>query len=126
MIYVLLAPSVIISLFGVVNTLVLTIYERTRDRNAAGDRCLLFPDPQEVRYESLITAMIGAIIGAGDRHAVAVAAVEALSDEGLVLGIPVVGIIVRARARRPGGDPRRRLACAPRLEDRGDGGPAVE
>ena len=47
-----------------------------------------------VRYESLITAMIGAIIGAVIGIAIAIAAVEALADEGLVLGIPVAGIIV--------------------------------
>lgn len=94
-IYVLLALSVIISLFGVVNTLVLTIYERTREigmlRAIGASRSQI---RRMVRYESLITAMIGAIIGAAIGIAVAVAAVEALSDEGLVLGIPVVGIIV--------------------------------
>ena len=90
-----LALSVIISLFGVVNTLVLTIYERTREigmlRAIGASRSQI---RRMVRYESLITAMIGAIIGAVIGVAVAVAAVEALSDEGLVLGIPVVGIIV--------------------------------
>ncbi len=94
-IYVLLALSVIISLFGVVNTLVLTIYERTREigmlRAIGASRSQI---RRMVRYESLITAMIGAIIGAVIGIAVAVAAVEALSDEGLVLGIPVVGIVL--------------------------------
>jgi type III secretory pathway component EscS len=46
-----------------------------------------------VRYESLITAMIGALIGAVIGLLIAVAAVEALKDDGLVLGIPVVGIV---------------------------------
>ena len=64
-IYVLLALSIIISLFGVVNTLVLTIYERTREigmlRAIGASRSQI---RRMVRYESLITAMIGAIIGA--------------------------------------------------------------
>jgi len=94
-IYVLLALSVIISLFGVVNTLVLTIYERTREigmlRAIGASRSQI---RRMVRYESLITAMIGAIIGAVIGLAVGVAAVEALKGEGLVLGIPVIAIVV--------------------------------
>ena len=43
---------------------------------------------------ALITAMIGALIGAVIGLAIAIAAVEALEDEGLVLGVPVVGIVV--------------------------------
>lgn len=95
LIYVLLALSVIVSLFGVVNTLVLTIYERTREigmlRAIGASRSQI---RRMVRYESLITAMIGAIIGAVLGVAIAAAAVQALADEGLVLSIPVVGIVV--------------------------------
>ena len=95
LIYVLLALSVFISLFGVVNTLVLTIYERTREigmlRAIGASRSQI---RRMVRYESLITAMIGAIIGAVIGLLVAIAAVEALKDEGLVLGIPVAGIVI--------------------------------
>jgi putative ABC transport system permease protein len=47
-----------------------------------------------IRYESFITAMIGALIGAVIGLVVAIAAVEALKDDGLVLGVPVAGIIV--------------------------------
>ena len=95
LIYVLLALSVIISLFGVVNTLVLTIYERTREigmlRAIGASRSQI---RRMVRYESLITAMIGAIIGAAIGLAVAIAGVEALKSDGFVLGIPVAGLIV--------------------------------
>ena len=38
--------------------------------------------------------MIGALIGAAIGLVIAVAAVEALKDDGLVLGIPVVGILI--------------------------------
>jgi putative ABC transport system permease protein len=95
LIYVLLALSVIVSLFGVVNTLVLTIYERTREigmlRAIGASRSQI---RRMVRYESLITAMIGAIIGAVIGLLVAIAAVEALKDDGLVLGIPIAGIVI--------------------------------
>ncbi|KAA0273923.1 MAG: ABC transporter permease [Acidobacteria bacterium] len=95
LIYVLLALSVLVSLFGVVNTLVLTIYERTREigmlRAIGASRSQI---RRMVRYESLITAMIGALIGAVIGLAIAIAAVEALEDEGLVLGVPVAGILL--------------------------------
>ncbi len=95
LIYVLLALSVIVSLFGVVNTLVLTIYERTREigmlRAIGASRSQI---RRMVRYESLITALIGALIGAVIGLAVAIAAVEALKDDGLVLGIPIAGIVL--------------------------------
>ena len=94
LIYVLLALSVIISLFGVVNTLVLTIYERTREigmlRAIGASRSQI---RRMVRYESLITAMIGAIIGAIIGLAVSIAAVEALKGEGLVLAVPIAALI---------------------------------
>lgn len=94
-IYVLLALSVIISLFGVVNTLVLTIYERTREigmlRAIGASKSQI---RRMVRYESLITAMIGAIIGAVVGLGIGIAAVQALESEGLVLGIPIAGIVI--------------------------------
>lgn len=94
LIYALLALSVIVSLFGVVNTLVLTIYERTREigmlRAIGSSRSQI---RRMIRYESFITAMIGALIGAVVGLAVAIAAVEALEDDGLVLGIPLAGIL---------------------------------
>jgi putative ABC transport system permease protein len=86
---------VIVSLFGVVNTLVLTIYERTREigmlRAIGASKSQI---RRMVRYESLITAMIGALIGAVIGLGIAIAAVEALQDDGLVLAVPIVGILV--------------------------------
>ena len=122
----LLALSVIVSLFGVVNTLVLTIYERTREigmlRAIGASKSQI---RRMVRYESLITAMIGAIIGAVIGLLVAIAAVEALKDDGLVLGIPVVGIIIVLIVVRHRRCARRDLAGPPGLEDRGHGSPPV-
>ena len=62
--YVLLALSVIVSLFGIVNTLVLTIYERTRE---LGMLRAIGMTRWQVRWmvslESVVTALIGAVIG---------------------------------------------------------------
>jgi putative ABC transport system permease protein len=62
--YVLLALSVIVSLFGIVNTLVLTVFERTRELGML--RAIGMTRSQVrrmIRYESVITALIGALIG---------------------------------------------------------------
>jgi putative ABC transport system permease protein len=95
LIYALLALSIIISLFGVVNTLVLTIHERTRElgmlRAIGTGRAQV---RQMIRYESVITAMIGALIGAAIGLALAIVAVKALADEGFVLSIPVPLIVL--------------------------------
>ena len=62
--YVLLALSVIVSLFGIVNTLVLTVFERTREIGML--RAIGMTRRQVrrmVRHESVITALIGAAVG---------------------------------------------------------------
>jgi putative ABC transport system permease protein len=62
--YVLLALSVLVSLFGIVNTLVLTVFERTREIGML--RAIGMTRRQirrMIRWESIITALIGAAIG---------------------------------------------------------------
>jgi putative ABC transport system permease protein len=62
--YILLALSVIVSLFGIVNTLVLTVFERTRELGML--RAIGMTRRQVrrmIRHESVITALIGAAIG---------------------------------------------------------------
>jgi len=62
--YVLLALSVIVSLFGIVNTLVLTVFERTREIGML--RAIGMTRSQTrrmVRHESVITALIGGVLG---------------------------------------------------------------
>jgi putative ABC transport system permease protein len=95
LIYVLLGLSIVISLFGVVNTLILTIHERTREigmlRAIGTSRSQV---RQLIRYESVITAMIGALIGAAIGLLLAIVAVEALAGEGLVLSIPYLLLVI--------------------------------
>lgn len=96
LIYVLLALSVIVSLFGIVNTLILSIYERTRElgmmRAIGTSRRQL---RQMIRYESVITSLIGGVLGLviGVLAAVLVAALL-LSGSGYIIAIPVGTLVV--------------------------------
>ncbi len=96
LIYVLLALSVIVSLFGIVNTLILSIYERTRElgmmRAIGTSRRQV---RQMIRYESVITALIGGIFGLviGIVGALLVVTL-ALSGSGYVISIPVGTLVV--------------------------------
>jgi putative ABC transport system permease protein len=91
LIYVLLALSVIVSLFGIVNTLILSIYERTRElgmmRAIGTSRRQI---RQMIRYESVITALIGGVFGLviGVVGAVLVTTFT-LSGSGYVQSVPV-------------------------------------
>ncbi len=89
-IYGLLALALIVSLFGIVNTLALTIYERTRElgllRAVGMSRRQV---RQMVRYESVITALIGGVLGLALGVIFAIIASRPLADEGFTLTIPV-------------------------------------
>jgi putative ABC transport system permease protein len=62
--YVLLALSVVVSLFGIVNTLVLTVFERTREIGMLRAVGMTRRQVRRmIRYESVITALIGAVLG---------------------------------------------------------------
>jgi putative ABC transport system permease protein len=62
--YILLALSVVVSLFGIVNTLVLTVFERTRELGML--RAIGMTRRQVrrmIRHESVITSLIGGTLG---------------------------------------------------------------
>jgi len=62
--YVLLALSVIVSLFGIVNTLVLTVFERTRELGMLRAVGMTRRQVRRmIRAESVITALMGGVIG---------------------------------------------------------------
>jgi putative ABC transport system permease protein len=95
LLYVLLAMSVLISLFGIVNTLVLSITERTREigmlRAIGLTRSQL---RRMVRYESVITSGIGGVIGVVLGVVLAWVFSLGLRDEGIVFRIPWLQLVI--------------------------------
>jgi putative ABC transport system permease protein len=89
MFYGLLAMSVLISIFGIINTLVLSVHERTREigmlRAIGATRRQL---RQMVRYESVITAVIGGVLGTAVGIAMAYVMVTQMGGDGLVFSLP--------------------------------------
>jgi len=97
--YGLLGLSVIISLFGVVNTLVLSVFERTRELGMLRAVGMTRRQVRRmIRYESIVTALIGSALGIAVGVFLAVLTTQALSDEGVVLAIPwrTIGLFVVA------------------------------
>jgi putative ABC transport system permease protein len=87
--YGLLGLSVIISLFGVVNTLVLSVFERTRELGMLRAVGMTRRQVRRmIRQESIITALIGGALGITVGFFLSVLTTQALSDQGIVLAIP--------------------------------------
>jgi putative ABC transport system permease protein len=87
--YVLLALSVLISIFGMINTLVLSVYERTREIGML--RAIGMTRRQirrMIRQESIITALIGAALGLPLGIFLAALVTRALTEFDLTFSIP--------------------------------------
>jgi len=90
LVYALLSLAIIVSLFGIANTLALSIYERTRELGML--RAVGMSRRQVrrmIRYESVITALIGAVLGMVLGLIFAALMSVPLQDEGFVLSYPV-------------------------------------
>ncbi len=84
-----------ISLFGIANTLALSIHERTRELGML--RAIGMSRRQVrtmIRYEAVITALIGAIIGMVLGIVFAALIAQPLKDEGFTLSYPVGSLVV--------------------------------
>jgi putative ABC transport system permease protein len=94
LVYALLSLAIIVSLFGIVNTLALSIHERTRELGML--RAVGMSRRQVrtmVRYEAVITALIGAILGTVLGVVFAALVSRPLADEGFTLSYPVGTLI---------------------------------
>jgi putative ABC transport system permease protein len=93
--YVLLVFTVVISLFGIVNTLALSVFERTREigmlRAVGMTRRQL---RRIIRYESVITSIIGGILGVGVGLAFGWIVTKGLADQGATFTVPVGQLII--------------------------------
>jgi putative ABC transport system permease protein len=95
MFYVLLALSVIVSLFGMVNTMILSVFERTRELGML--RAIGMTRRQArrmIRQESVITALIGAALGLPLGVFLAAIVTQGLSDYGIGFHLPIGPLVV--------------------------------
>ena len=94
LLYVLLGFSVLVSLFGMVNTLVLAVYERTRELGMLRAVGMTRRQARRmIRHESIITALIGAALGIPLGMFLAALVTQALSTYGITLSLPVTELV---------------------------------
>lgn len=95
LVYALLVFAILISLFGIANTLALSIHERTRELGML--RAIGMSRRQVrtmIRYEAVITALIGGILGMVLGLIFAALIAQPLKDEGFTLSYPVGSLVV--------------------------------
>jgi putative ABC transport system permease protein len=95
LLYGLLAMSVVISLFGIINTLVLSVYERTREigllRAIGSSRTQV---RSTVRYESVITSILGGLMGIVVGTVFAYVVTTRFGGQGITFSVPVTQLVV--------------------------------
>jgi putative ABC transport system permease protein len=95
LLYVLLAFSVVVSLFGMVNTLVLSVFERTRELGMLRAVGMTRPQARRmIRHESVITALIGAALGIPLGIFLSVLMIQALSQYDVEFWLPLLPLAI--------------------------------
>jgi putative ABC transport system permease protein len=95
LLYVLLAFSVVVSLFGMVNTLVLSVFERTRELGMLRAVGMTRTQARRmIRHESVITALIGASLGIPLGIFLSFLMTQALSQYDVSFTLPVLPIVI--------------------------------
>jgi putative ABC transport system permease protein len=94
LLYAMLGLSVIVSLFGIVNTLALAVFERTRELGTLRAVGMTRRQVRRMmRHESIIVALIGAVLGMTVGLLLAALVTHALSGEGLEFSIPAETLV---------------------------------
>jgi putative ABC transport system permease protein len=94
MLYVLLGFSVVVSLFGMVNTMVLSVFERTREIGMLRTIGMTRRQARRmIRHESVITALIGAAMGLGLGLFLSALVTKAASSDALPFTLPVAPLV---------------------------------
>jgi len=89
-VYALLALSVIVSLFGIVNTLALAVFERTREIGMLRAVGMTRRQARRmIRHEAMMTSLLGAALGLPVGIVLAALATHGLKGYGLHLTVPV-------------------------------------
>jgi putative ABC transport system permease protein len=95
--YVLLALSIVVSLFGMVNALALSVFERTRELGMLRAIGLTRRQARRmIRYESVIIALIGAALGLPLGILLAAVVTKALDSMDVTFSLPLAMIVVFA------------------------------
>jgi putative ABC transport system permease protein len=102
LVYALLGLSVVIAIFGVINTLALSIIERTREIGMLRAVGMLRSQVRRmIRWESVVISFFGAVTGVVLGLALGIALQQLLEDQGItLLGIPwgLIAIVFAATA----------------------------
>ena len=95
LLYALLGLSVIVSVFGVINTLVLSVFERTRELGMLRAVGMTRRQVRRmVRHESIVTALIGAALGIAIGFVLAALVTSELSSQGFVFAVPYRNVVL--------------------------------